>query len=255
MNVDLKLGLALITAHLLADFVFQSNKDVENKKKPAVLGKHALLAAGLSYLLAGDWQAWPVPAVIGLTHFLIDRVNAGLKQNSLRVFLLDQAAHLAVITVMAWLSPTVFPVVSEWVSLWGAGFTKALVIMAGLILTTQVGGVVVGIEVQPYLVDLTKPKGQENQSIIAAKKEAQRGLMKGGRVIGQSERGLIFFLAMIGKPEAVAFLIAAKSIFRFGELNDREHRAEAEYITIGTLMSFTWGLVAAWGTWWLASHL
>jgi hypothetical protein len=255
MNVDLKLGLALITAHLLADFVFQSNKDVENKKKPAVLGKHALLAAGLSYLLAGDWQAWPVPAVIGLTHFLIDRVNAGLKQNSLRVFLLDQAAHLAVITVMAWLSPTVFPVVSEWVSLWGAGFTKALVIMAGLILTTQVGGVVVGIEVQPYLVDLTKPKGQENQSIIAAKKEAQRGLMKGGRVIGQLERGLIFFLAMIGKPEAVAFLIAAKSIFRFGELNDREHRAEAEYITIGTLMSFTWGLVAAWGTWWLASHL
>src|ERR1022692_4130098 len=128
MNVDLKLGLALITAHLLADFVFQSNKDVENKKKPAVLGKHALLAAGLSYLLAGDWQAWPVPAVIGLTDLLINRGNAGLKQNSLRGFLVEQAAHLAGITVMAWLLLTVFPVGSERVSLWGAGFTKALVI-------------------------------------------------------------------------------------------------------------------------------
>ena len=66
---------------------------------------------------------------------------------------------------------------------------------------------------------------------------------------GELERGLIFFLVMMDKQEAVAFLIAAKSIFRFGELKDRENRAEAEYITIGTLMSFTWGLVAAWTTW------
>jgi len=151
--------------------------------------------------------------------------------------------------VVVWLSPTAFPVASEWVNLWGAAFTKALVVVAGLILTTHVGGVVVGIAVRPYLGDLTKPQGQGNKSIIAAGNEAQRGLVKGGRLIGQLERGLIFFLTMIGKPEAVAFLIAAKSIFRFGELKDRENRAEAEYITIGTLMSFTWGMVASWATW------
>ena len=249
MNLDLKLALALVTAHLLADFVFQSDKDVENKKKPAVLGKHALIVAGLSYLLAGDWRAWLVPAIMGSTHFLIDRVKAGLKQNGLGVFLLDQAAHVLVIVGVAWLSPTMFPVASEWVNLWDGTFAKGLVIAAGLILTTHVGGVVVGIAVRPYLGDLMKPRGQENESIIAASNEAQRGLVKGGRLIGQLERGLIFFLVMIAKPEAVAFLIAAKSIFRFGELKDRENRAEAEYITIGTLMSFTWGLVAAWATW------
>ena len=249
MNLDLKLALALVTAHLLADFVLQSDKDVQNKKKPVVLGKHALIVAALSYLLAGNWQAWHVPALIGLTHFLIDRVKAGLKQNGLGVFLLDQAAHLLVIAAVVWLSSTQFPVTSEWVKLWDAAFTRALVVVSGLILTTHVGGVVVGIAVRPYLGDLTKPPGQENKSIIAPSNEAQRGLMKGGRLIGQLERGLIFFLVMIGKPEAVAFLIAAKSIFRFGELKDRENRAEAEYITIGTLMSFTWGLVAAWATW------
>lgn len=255
MDPDLKLALALITAHLLADFVFQSDRDVENKRKLAVLGKHALIVTGLSYLLAGDWRAWPVPALIGLTHFLIDRMKAGLKQNSLGVFFLDQAAHLLVIAVVAWLSPTVFPVDSEWANLWGAAFTRALVFVTGLVLTIHVGGVVVGIAVQPYLGDLTKPQGQEKRSIITAGNEAQRGLVKGGRVIGQLERGLIFFLTMIGKPEAVAFLIAAKSIFRFGELTDREHRAEAEYITIGTLMSFTWGLVAAWATRWMCGSL
>jgi hypothetical protein len=249
MNLDLKLALALVTAHLLADFVLQSDKDVANKKKPAVLGKHALIVAGLSYLLAGDWRVWHVPALIGLTHFLIDRVKAGSKQNGLGVFLLDQAAHLVVIAVVAGLSPTQFPVVNEWVKLWDVAFTRALIVTTGLILTTHVGGVVVGIAVRPYLGDLTKPLGPENKSIIAPSNEAQRGLMKGGRLIGQLERGLIFFLVMIGKPEAVAFLIAAKSIFRFGELKDRENRAEAEYITIGTLMSFTWGLVTAWATW------
>jgi hypothetical protein len=57
-------------------------------------------------------------------------------------------------------------------------------------------------------------------------------------VIGQWERALIFIFVFIGQPGAVGFLVAAKSIFRFGELSDRRNRMEAEYITIGTLMSF-----------------
>ena len=40
----------------------------------------------------------------------------------------------------------------------------------------------------------------------------------------------------------VGFLVAAKSVFRFGELTNQQNRLEAEYITIGTLMSFSWGL-------------
>ena len=247
MSFDLRLLLALTTAHMLADFVFQSDKDVATKKRMGVQVKHATIVAGLSCLLAGDWRAWPVSAVIGLTHFLIDRVKVELKQNGLRVFLLDQAAHLVVIAGVARLSPAVFPVDSQWVSLWGAAFTRTLVVAAGIVLTVKVGGVVVGILVKPYLDDLTNR--QTNEQLVANSKEAQRGLAKGGRVIGELERGLIFFLVMIGKPEAVGFLVAAKSIFRFGELKDRANRAEAEYITIGTMMSFAWGLAAAWATW------
>jgi hypothetical protein len=46
---------------------------------------------------------------------------------------------------------------------------------------------------------------------------------------------------MTGQIQGVGFLVAAKSVFRFGELNDHKNRLEAEYITIGTLMSFSWG--------------
>ncbi len=65
-----------------------------------------------------------------------------------------------------------------------------------------------------------------------------RGLENGGRTIGQWERGLIFLFVMVNIPSAVGFLVTAKSIFRFGELTNSHNRKEAEYITIGTLMSF-----------------
>src|SRR3989338_5520432 len=42
------------------------------------------------------------------------------------------------------------------------------------------------------------------------------GLTGGGRVIGLLERGLIFAMILLGQPEGVGLLIAAKSILRFG---------------------------------------
>lgn len=49
-------------------------------------------------------------------------------------------------------------------------------------------------------------------------------------------------------PSAIGFLIAAKSVFRFGELSDRANRLEAEYITIGTLLSFAIGVAVSMAT-------
>jgi len=43
-------------------------------------------------------------------------------------------------------------------------------------------------------------------------------------------------------------LIAAKSIFRFGEIKEPKYRREAEYIIIGTLMSFSYGILISYAT-------
>lgn len=43
----------------------------------------------------------------------------------------------------------------------------------------------------------------------------------------------------------VAFLVAAKSVFHWRELT-RNNCKEAEYILIGTLMSFSWSIFLAW---------
>lgn len=50
------------------------------------------------------------------------------------------------------------------------------------------------------------------------------------------ERSLIFLLFIIGQPEGVGFLVAAKSILRFEESKKQK---QAEYILIGTLLSFS----------------
>jgi len=68
---------------------------------------------------------------------------------------------------------------------------------------------------------------------------AQGGLANGGYWIGIGERTLIYLFILSGVPEGIGFLVAAKSIFRFGEIKEPEQRELAEYILIGTLMSFT----------------
>ncbi len=158
MSIEWGLLLALALAHLLADFVFQSDDDVANKKRMGVQLKHVAIVSGLSYLLAGDWRAWPIPTLVGLTHYIIDRLKVRAKQNGFGVFVADQAAHLLVIVGVAWLFTQVHPIQSFWVGLWGGTFNKVLLLVAGIILTVKVGGVVVGMKVKPYLDDLTKPK-------------------------------------------------------------------------------------------------
>jgi hypothetical protein len=75
---------------------------------------------------------------------------------------------------------------------------------------------------------------------------AQQGMSDAGRIIGNLERALIFLLVMINQPAGIGFLITAKSILRFDTA--REDQKLSEYVIIGTLASFGWGLVAALAT-------
>ena len=70
-------------------------------------------------------------------------------------------------------------------------------------------------------------------------------LQGGGRMIGYLERSLIFLFMLIDYPAGIGFLVAAKSIFRFGELIAPDKRRQAEYIIIGTLLSILLGTASA----------
>jgi hypothetical protein len=61
-----------------------------------------------------------------------------------------------------------------------------------------------------------------------------------GRFIGYLERMIVFLLVLFGEVNAIGFVLVAKGIARFQQLDDR---AFAEYFLIGTLMSIAMAAV------------
>lgn len=220
---------ALLLAHILADFLFQTNWMVAHKARPTGLAAHGATVLATAIATTGTLH----PALIWLTlvHLLTDLAKTRAPKN-LTAFMLDQAAHLAALAALALWLP----------DLWHSGLwaqipwlPAAMALLAGAILATRAGGFAIGLLMEPFA------------------KASPKGLPGGGRMIGQLERGLIFAMILLGQPETVGLLIAAKSILRFGAVKD--DRAASEYVIIGTLASFGWALLAAHATLLLISLL
>ena len=72
-----------------------------------------------------------------------------------------------------------------------------------------------------------------------------QGMPFAGAWIGYIERVLILTFVITDNIEGVGFLLAAKSIFRFGDLNKTREIKITEYVLLGTLASFTIALLVA----------
>ena len=70
-----------------------------------------------------------------------------------------------------------------------------------------------------------------------------QGMPFAGAWIGYIERVLILTFIITGNIEGVGFLLAAKSIFRFGDLNKAREIKITEYVLLGTLASFSIALL------------
>ena len=73
--------------------------------------------------------------------------------------------------------------------------------------------------------------------------EAQQTLSLAGQRIGYLERVLMLTFVLLNQFSAIGFLIAAKSIFRFGDLTKHQDRKLTEYVLLGTFTSVAMTLV------------
>jgi len=223
---------ALLLAHMLADFVFQTRYIVENKHRLPVLVLHGAIVLALAQAALGRVDSWELVALAAL-HVATDWLKVRLAPPGLAAFLADQAAHLAAIAALGVLRPDL------WAGgLWAgaAGLAALMAYLAGAILTVRAGGIAIGLMMRDYQ--------------HAALPE---GLPNGGRMIGTLERAMIFLLVLVGQPGGIGFLIAAKSVLRFDTASTNQRASE--YVIIGTLASFGWALAGSYATLWLASHL
>ena len=53
----------------------------------------------------------------------------------------------------------------------------------------------------------------------------------------------MYTFVITGEAGSIGFLIAAKSVLRFNDIKGSDARKEAEYVLIGTLMSFAFSIL------------
>lgn len=216
--------IKIMSAHLLGDFFFQPGiwaKDKQQKKlKSAKLYWHVLVHIGLIFLLFFSLSVWPVAISVGIIHLIIDALKAILqtRKNARLLFFVDQALHLVTL-VLVWLVFTQKHLDGRFLD-----DPKIWLIAAGVAFLTMPTSIMMRVIIAKWLPE----EGSDSP----------KSLQNAGKYIGILERVLIFIFIIDHHFEAVGFLLAAKSIFRFGDLKEAQDLRLTEYVLIGTLLSF-----------------
>ncbi|NLM37415.1 MAG: DUF3307 domain-containing protein [Firmicutes bacterium] len=247
--------LLLLCAHLIGDFLLQNDQLVTAKNAGRIWAhlKHGLCIAGLTWL-AVHWYglkpAFWYAALVGLAHLMLDSAKSWLEKgkapgSKLFLFLLDQGLHILVLLAFSPLLPAATPdpkviafyqrfrlatpvlapaapaslaVLSLEKMLWVA-VTYLAAVFGGAVLTNRI------------LAWLTGDAQEEKTRRLSS-------------AIGIMERLILITLVAVDAISAVGFVLAAKSLARYQELNKRDF---AEYYLVGTLTSFSLSLFA--GLW------
>lgn len=218
------LFLKLVLAHLIGDFVLQPASWVRAKEtrklKAWQLYAHILIHAVLIIVFVWDVYFWPLALIIAGSHLLIDALKILLQREKTKRawFFIDQLLHFSVLVAVASIRLPYIPYLDLLNDLSVLLFVTCLVF-----LTTPTSAAI------KFFIARWTPhmSGADDESLQSA-----------GKYIGILERLFVFAFFASGHPEGVGFLIAAKSVFRFGDLKEAKSRKLTEYVLIGTLISF-----------------
>ncbi len=265
----------LVLCHLLADFVLQPEEVAVSKFGRGPDAWRALLIhAGIVTVVAAPIiLVYGIPGVAyvlltGISHLVIDRTKIELTlrggspilgaeasetEPALEpdwspvpgaLFLLDQLAHLAVLVILWALLLSAVQPLGWWQDLVarigarpdgdavGRAVLVCLVLTSLVIVNVRAGSLFVATLVRaprPPLVADTRRPGPASEARI-------------GSTIGIIERLLISALVLAGGVMAVGLVIAAKTLARFKQLDDRDF---AEYYLMGTLASVTLAIITS----------
>lgn len=217
----------LLLAHIIGDFFLQTGKGIESKETKKWISPYLFLHVCFHFLLIlivlWDINQWPVALIIAATHYLIDGCKLTFQNDRTRGlwFGVDQIAHLLVLVLV-------------WYFYWGGVQFGRLsdqfwVLLTGLLFLTFPTSYIMQYLMEPW-----------NDQIEMSQKESLQGA---GKYIGMLERVFVYLALITGNAQVIGFLLAAKSVFRFGDLTKSKDRKLTEYILIGTLFSFLMAII------------
>lgn len=219
--------LKFLLAHLIGDFLLQPNSWVTDKKKHKIKSKFLYFHTLVHFFLLLIVVEFNTKYLIGITvlsfsHFLIDCIKLYMekKKFSKIYFFGDQIFHLLMIIATV---NYFYPIEINFIELFR---DKNILLLTSLIFVSYVTSVILKIS----LKDLNPNKNDNTNNA--------------GKYIGILERLFIFLFVVMNFWEGIGFLLAAKSIFRFGDLKENKDIRLTEYILIGTLLSFGIGILS-----------
>jgi hypothetical protein len=190
---------------------------------------HSLIHALAAYVAVMDWTCWCIPAAVLVSHFIIDFFYKGNKQG-MRAFVTDQGLHVLVAAALWLLYTGQVGAMGEKLSLMVENNTIWYILLAYILVLHPASRLV-----YTFIQKWEKQLFAGNKEIP----EKKKGLENAGLWIGYIERILILTFIFAGSIEAIGFLLAAKSIFRYGDLKEIQEVKMTEYVLIGTLASFS----------------
>jgi len=230
---DINILLRLLIVHSAVSLILASlnlTKHVRDKKIKSGLLYISSAIYGLSiYLVSSSWiDLWilPIAFIVNVFAYLVMIP----KKRNLIYFFTGQLL-LVILLIAIWLSVTgnKLSLILSLIEIL-LDSKRVLLVILGFIILIWPSGYIIGIATEPLRKQIKEVKGLE----------------KAGLWIGILERTLIYIFVLSDNVMAIAFLVTAKTIFRFGEIKDHSRRKEAEYILIGTLSSFTLAMLVAY---------
>ncbi|WP_149276074.1 DUF3307 domain-containing protein [Pareuzebyella sediminis] len=213
----------LLLAHLIADFILQTNRWVlhkeTNKVKSRYLYFHVVFHFLVTMLLLWDLSYWKMVLFIAVSHYVIDLtklyVTPLFRLKSIPFFL-DQFLHLIILYACAYATNFTEHTLSliqniDWA------------LVTAIVFVSFPSAIIMG-----KLLEAMSDKIELDH----------KSLPNAGKYIGIIERLFVLLFIILGRWEAIGLLIGAKSVFRFNDLKESNNRKLTEYILIGTLLSF-----------------
>ena len=217
--------IKLILAHFVGDFLLQPTSWVKNKEfrkaKSIYLYVHILIHGLLIIFVFWNINYWLTALLLMLAHGVIDTIKlyAQKESDKSKWFLIDQILHIVSILIVWYLifKPDINlnPILSS---------SEIWIYASAILFITVVSGIVM----KELMSSWSKNLGDNNDE----------SLSNAGKYIGMLERLFVFVFVITGNWEGIGFLLAAKSVIRFGDLKESKDRKLTEYILIGTLLSF-----------------
>lgn len=229
----------LLLAHIIADFYLQPHAWIMSKVKHKIKSIGLLKHIGVHIVLTG-LALWignvPISGVfvialsiIIVTHYAIDVWKTYMGFTT-KFFLIDQLGHLLVLAAVSfYLSGSEMSEITSFAL--SNLTTSTFVLIIGYLLAYKPLSILIQLLLRPYLNQFENPT-QDNS-----------GLQTAGEYIGGLERFLVITFVLLGQFAGIGFLLAAKSVFRFGDMRRQTDRKLTEYIMLGTLLSFTFALI------------